>query len=78
MENERYKMIRILTQTQYDAICDLYMDQQKKIKEQEKEIKRLKARAERLSYLLDKELAADQQIDFPNSYRGYKHEEFLF
>lgn len=71
-------MIRILTQTQYDAICDLYMDQQKKIKEQEKEIKRLKARAERLSYLLDKELAADQQIDFPNSYRGYKHEEFLF
>lgn len=60
-------MIRILTQTQYDAICDLYMDQQKKIEEQDKEIKRLKARADRLSYLLDQELAADQQIDFPNS-----------
>ena len=60
-------MIRILTQTQYDAICDLYMDQQKKIEEQEKTIKRLKAQNDRLNYLLGAELAADQMIDFPNS-----------
>ena len=60
-------MIRILTQTQYDAICDLYMDQQKKIREQDKEIKRLKAKNDRLNYLIGAELAADQMIDFPNS-----------
>ena len=60
-------MIRILTQTQYDAICDLYMDQQKKIQEQEKEIKRLKAQNDRLNHLIGAELAADQMIDFPNS-----------
>lgn len=60
-------MIRILTQLQYDAICDLYMDQQKKIKEQDKEIKRLKAQNDRLNYLIGAELAADQMIDFPNS-----------
>lgn len=71
-------MIRILTQTQYDAICDLYMDQQKKIEEQDKEIKRLKAQNDRLNYLIGAELAADQMIDFPNSDKGYKHEEFLF
>ena len=60
--------MRILTRTQYDAICDIVTGQKKIIEEKESEIKRLKAQVERLSYLLDAELAADQKIDFPNSF----------
>lgn len=75
--------MRILTRTQYDAICDIVTGQKKIIEKKEAEIKRLKAQVERLSYLLDAELKADQdyetqedmttlryhvsKIDFPNS-----------
>ena len=60
--------MRILTRTQYDAICDIVLGQKKIIEQKEAEIKRLKAQVERLSYLLDAELAADPKIDFPNSF----------
>lgn len=60
-------MIRIITQKQFDALCEIYRDADKQIKEQEKEIKRLKAQNDRLNHLIGAELAADQMIDFPNS-----------
>ena len=75
--------MRILTRTQYDAICDIVMSQKRLIEKKEAEIKRLKAQVNRLSYLLDAELKADDdyntqedmaslqyelnKIDFPNS-----------
>ena len=65
--------MRILTRIQYDAIVDIVTGQKTIIEEKEAEIKRLKAQVERLSYLLDAELAADQKIDFPNS--GVSHHE---
>lgn len=64
--------MKILTRTQYDAICDIVMSQKRIISKKEAEIKRLKAQLERLSYLLDNELKADN-IDFPNS--GVLHNE---
>ena len=75
--------MRILTRTQYDAICDIVIEQKKIIEKKEAEIKMLKAQVERLSYLLDAELKADDdyntqedmatlqyhvsKLDFPNS-----------
>lgn len=76
--------MRILTRTQYDAICDIVIGQKRIIEKKEAEIKRLKAQVNRLSYLLDAELKADDdyntqedmaclqyevsKIDFPNSH----------
>lgn len=67
-------MIRILTQTQYDAICDIVTDlqddntaQREKIRKMSQDIQKLKEQNMRLRHLLDAELAADQIIDFPNS-----------
>ena len=79
--------MRIMTNLQYDAICDIVTGQKKIIEEKEAEIKRLKAQVERLSYLLDAELAADsvsmtlkqfrgQDIDFPNSSKSYEDKLF--
>ena len=51
--------MRILTRTQYDAICDIVIGQKKIIEKKEAEIKRLKEQVNRLSYLLDAELKAD-------------------
>ena len=75
--------MKIMSNKRYDIICDIVMDQKKLIAKKEAEIKRLKAQVERLSYLLDAELKADQdyetqedmatlqyhvsKIDFPNS-----------
>lgn len=67
--------MRILTRTQYDAICDIVTGQKKIIEEKEAEIKRLRAQVERLSYLLDNELKADS-IDFPNSKKSYEDKLF--
>ena len=67
--------MRILTRTQYDAICDIVMSQKKLIEKKEAEIKRLKAQVERLSYLMDRELKADS-IDFPNSEKSYEDRLF--
>ena len=64
--------MRILTRTQYDAICDIVISQKRLISKKEAEIKMLRAQVERLSYLLDNELKADN-IDFPNS--GVSHHE---
>ena len=66
--------MKIMSNKRYDIICDIVIDQKKLIVKKEAEIKRLKAQVERLSYLLDAELAADQKIDFPNSEVVY-HEE---
>ena len=63
--------MKILTRTQYDAICDIVIGQKKIIEKKEAEIKRLKAQVERLGYLLDEQLAADKilnDLDFPNSH----------
>lgn len=79
--------MRILTRTQYDAICDIVIGQKKIIEKKEAEIKRLKAQVERLSYLLDAELAEDsvsmtlkqfkgKDIDFPNSSKSYEDKLF--
>ena len=67
--------MRIMTNLQYDDIVDIVTGQKKIIEEKEAEIKRLKAQAERLSYLLDAELAADQKIDFPNTIKGVDYNE---
>ena len=64
-------IMRILTRTQYDAICDIVMSQKRLIEQKEVEIRRLKAQVERLGYLLDEQLSADKvlhNIDFPNSH----------
>ena len=65
--------MKIMSNKRYDIICDIVINQKKQIVKKEAEIKRLKAQVERLSYLLDAELAADQEIDFPNS--GVSHHE---
>ena len=67
--------MRILTRTQYDAICDIVIGQKKIIEKKEAEIKKLKAQVERLSYLMDRELKADS-IDFPNSEKSYEDRLF--
>lgn len=67
--------MKILTRTQYDAICDIVMNQKRLIEKKESEIKRLKAQVERLSYLMDRELKADS-IDFPNSEKSYEDRLF--
>ena len=72
-------MIRILTQTQYDAICDLYTEAQDKIKELEAQIKAKDEEIDeqaQLIYGLQEDLASlkwnlnkldPNVIDFPNS-----------
>lgn len=75
--------MKIMTNKRYDIICDIVMSQKRLIEKKEAEVKRLKAQVERLSYLLDAELKADDdyntqedmaslqyevsKIDFPNS-----------
>lgn len=78
-------MIRILTQTQYDAICDIYTEQQDKIKELEAQIKAKDEEIDeqaQLIYGLQEDLASlkwnlnkldPNVIDFPNS--EVQHEE---
>ena len=76
-------MIRILTQTQYDAICDIYTEQQEKIKELEAQIKakdeEIDEQAQEI-YGLREDLASlkwnlnkldPKVIDFPNSYTDH-------
>lgn len=55
-------MIRILTQTKYDIICDIYADQQKKIEQLKKENEQLRKENSILNHAI-----SSQQIDFPNS-----------
>ena len=64
--------MKILTNKQYDLICEIVMEAKMKAemleadnKELQNEIKMLKESNMRLKYLLDKEMASD--IDFPNS-----------
>lgn len=64
--------MKIMTNKRYDIICDIVIGQKKLIAKKEAEIKMLRAQVERLSYLLDNELKADN-IDFPNS--GVSHHE---
>ena len=66
--------MRILTRTQYDAICDIVIDQKKIIEKKESEIKRLKAQVDRLSYLLDAELKADDDYNTHEDMACLKHE----
>jgi len=51
--------MRILTRTQYDAICDIVMSQKKLIEQKEAEVKRLKAQVERLSKIVEDEISKD-------------------
>lgn len=44
--------MRIMTKTQYDAVCDLYMEQKKRLEEKEAEIKRLQNQISFLENLL--------------------------
>ena len=66
--------MRILTNKQYDAICDIVMD----LKKENEQLKKEKARAERDLRDLQRfcmNFAADQSkksIDFPNSYKSYE------
>ena len=66
--------MRILTNKQYDAICEIVMDQKKEIEQLRKE----KARAERDLKDLQRfcmNFASDQSkrsLDFPNSYKSYE------
>ena len=66
--------MRILTRTQYDAICDIVMGQKKIIEKKEAEIKRLKAQVERLSYLLDAEMKADDDYNTQEDMASLQHE----
>lgn len=66
--------MKILTNKQYDLICEIVMEAKMKAemlevdnKELQNEIKTLKESNLRLKYLLDKEFASDKVIDFPNS-----------
>ena len=66
--------MKILTNKQYDLICEIVMEAKMKSemleadnKELQNEIKILKESNMRLKYLLDKEFSSDQVIDFPNS-----------
>lgn len=86
-------MIRILTQTQYDAICDIYTEQQDKIKELEAKIKAKDEEIDeqaQLIYGLREDMASlkwnlnkldPKDIDFPNSHSDHKasrHVDKLF
>ncbi len=66
--------MRILTRTQYDAICDIVMGQKKIIEKKEAEIKRLKAQVNRLSYLLDAELKSDDDYNTQEDIASLQHE----
>ena len=66
--------MKILTNKQYDLICEIVMEAKMKAemleadnKELQNENKMLKESNMRLKYLLDKEIASDTVLDFPNS-----------
>ncbi len=67
--------MKIMTNKRYAMISDIMRQQNMLIDLKEKEIKRLKAQVERLSYLMDRELEADS-IDFPNSSKSYEDKLF--
>lgn len=67
-------MIRILTQIQYDAICDIVTDLQKENEDLKLENNRLARDLKDLQNFC-MNFAADQKskaIDFPNSYSDHK------
>lgn len=66
--------MKIMTNKRYDIICDIVMGQKKLIEKKEAEIKRLKARVERLSYLLDAELKADDDYNTQEDMASLQHE----
>lgn len=71
-------MIRIITQNQYDAICDIVTDLQKENEKLRKENKRLSIDLRDLQNFC-MNFAADQKakaIDFPNSYKSYEDKLF--
>ena len=67
--------MKIMTNKRYAMISDIMRQQNMLILQKENEIKRLKAKVERLSYLMDRELEADS-IDFPNSSKSYEDKLF--
>lgn len=48
--------MRILTNKQYDAICDIVMDQKKIIEQKEKEIRQMKDQIKFLEGLIDQHI----------------------
>ena len=71
--------MRIMTKTEYDAICDIVMEQKKRIEEKDNEISKLKRQLDFLESLIkagvNVTIHEENDIDFPNSdhktYNGY-------
>lgn len=55
--------MRILTRTQYDAICDIVMEQKKRIEELEADLEKRKARVKELEESIKKK---DECLDYVN------------
>ena len=58
--------MKIMTNQEYDRICEIVKDKNDEIEKLKKQNKMLKESNMRLKYLLDKEIEADTFIDFPN------------
>lgn len=47
-----YSIMRILTRTQYDAICDIVMEQKKRIEELEDQLDDMRSQRDRLQQMI--------------------------
>lgn len=70
--------MRILTRTQYDAICEIVTEQKKRIEELEDKLDNMRSQRDRLQQLIEAQRrfisahVSAHDIDFPNSYKGYE------
>ena len=78
-----YFIMRILTRTQYDAICDIVTEQKKRIEELEAELDKMRSQRDRLQQLIEEPIVITDihtfanpndvvSIDFPGSSREDK------
>lgn len=65
--------MRLLTRTQYDAICDIIKEQKKRIEEMEDQLDDMRSQRDRLQQIVELySIGSATNIDFPNSHTVVK------